>query len=61
MTNLTQKELSALEDMLNQEQLLVKKFQNYAAQAQDPQIRTTAEQVAGRHKQHYSTLMGYLY
>ena len=61
MPNLTQKELSALEDVLNQEQLLIKKFRNYAAQTQDTQIRATAEQMAGQHKQHYDTLMGYLY
>ncbi|MCL2299154.1 MAG: spore coat protein [Firmicutes bacterium] len=61
MPNLTQKELTALEEALGAEQLLVKKFRTYAQQAQDPQIRDSAEQMAGRHKQHYDTLMGYLY
>ena len=61
MPNLTQKELTALEEALGSEQLLVKKFRAYASQAQDPQIRESAEQMAGRHKQHYDTLMGYLY
>jgi len=61
MPNLTQKELTALEESLGSEQLLVKKFRAYAQQAQDPQIRDSAEQMAGRHKQHYDTLMGYLY
>ncbi|MDR2648085.1 MAG: spore coat protein [Oscillospiraceae bacterium] len=61
MAALTQKELLALEDQLNAEQLLVKKFKSYATAAQDGQIRTTCEQQANRHKQHYDTLMGYLY
>jgi len=61
MPNLTQKELTALEEALNAEQLLVKKFRAYGSQAQDPQIRASAEQMAGRHKQHFDTLMGYLY
>ena len=61
MPNLTQKELTALEEALTSEQLMIKKFRAYAQQAQDPQIRASAEQMAGRHKQHYDTLMGYLY
>ncbi|MDR1465596.1 MAG: spore coat protein [Oscillospiraceae bacterium] len=61
MASLTEKELIALEDQLNAEQLMVKKFRNYASSAQDAQIKTTCEQLANRHKQHYDTLMGYLY
>ena len=61
MPNLTQKELTALEEALGAEQLLVKKFRAYAQQAKDPEIGDAAEQMAGRHKQHYDTLMGYLY
>ncbi|MDR0531739.1 MAG: spore coat protein [Oscillospiraceae bacterium] len=61
MPHLTQKELSAIEDSLNEEQLLIKKFRNYACAAQDQQIKTAAEQLANRHKQHYETLMGHLY
>jgi 23S rRNA maturation mini-RNase III len=61
MAQLTQKELSALEDLLNTEQLLTKKFRSYAGSAQDAQIKTTCEQLSNRHKQHFETLMGYLY
>ncbi|MDR1927581.1 MAG: spore coat protein [Oscillospiraceae bacterium] len=61
MPSLTQKELMALDDQLNQEQLLVKKFRSYASTAQDGQLRMLCEQQAKRHKQHYDTLMGYLY
>ncbi len=61
MANLTAKELSALEDQLNFEQLLVKKYKSYAVRATDPQIKSTCEQIAMQHKQHFDTLMGHLY
>ena len=60
MANLTEKELSALEDQLNLEQMLIKKYKGYAAIAQDAQIRDVCEQLAARHKQHFDTLMGHL-
>lgn len=58
---LTQKELTAIEDALTHESQLVKKFRNYASIAQDPAIKTQAEQIADRHKHHYDMLMGHLY
>ena len=61
MTHLTQKELFAIEDALSAEALLCKKFTGYAAMAKDPQIRNTAQQTAHRHKQHYESLLAYLY
>ena len=61
MANLTSKELSAIEDQLNCEQMLIKKYKAYAQAATDPQIKTTCEQIAAQHKQHYDTLMGHLY
>lgn len=61
MANLTSKELSAIEDQLNAEQMLIKKFKAYAQIATDPQVKTTCEQIATQHKQHFDTLMGHLY
>ena len=60
MANLTEKELSAIEDQLSAEQMLIKKYRGYAALAQDPQIRTLCDQLAQRHKQHFDTLRGHL-
>lgn len=60
MANLTSKELSAIEDQLNCEQMLIKKFKAYAACATDPQIKASCENMAQRHKQHFDTLMGHL-
>ena len=61
MANLTAKELSAIQDQLNCEQMLIKKYKAYAQVATDPQIKSTCEQLANQHKQHYNTLMGHLY
>ena len=61
MPNLTQKELSAIEDSLKEEELLVKKFRSYASLAQDPAIKDQAEQIDDRHKKHFDMLMGHLY
>ena len=60
MANLTEKELSALEDQLQMEQVLIKKYKGYAGIAQDPQIRDLCTRLASQHKQHYDTLMGHL-
>lgn len=61
MANLTAKELTALEDQLNYEQMLVKKYKGYAQTATDPAIKNCCEQIANQHKQHFDTLMGHLY
>jgi hypothetical protein len=60
MPNLTTKELSALEDQLNYEQILVKKYRTFASGCTDPQLRTKCEQVACRHQDHFNRLMTHL-
>lgn len=60
MPNLTTEELKALEDQMNAEQLLIKKFRSYSVLTADPQIRTQCEQIACRHQDHFNRLMGYL-
>ena len=60
MQNITAKELSAIEDQLNYEQLLIKKYKNYASMCQDAQLRTTCENLAAQHKTHFDTIMSYL-
>jgi len=57
---LTEKELSALEDTLTSEQLMVKKYQTYAMLSTDPQIKTQCEQIAKQHQAHFDRLIGYL-
>ena len=60
MANITSKELTAIEDQLNLERNLVKKYQTYASMCTDPQIKSTCEQVAGQHQNHYNKLLCYL-
>lgn len=57
---LSQKELTLLQDQINNERLLVAKFNSYAAQTTDPQLRSMCQQIAQRHQQHYNTLLQFL-
>ena len=60
MANLTAKELSAIEDQLSSEQILIKKYQLYAQASIDPQIKTKCEQIASKHQNHYDRLLNQL-
>ena len=60
IAQLTSKELSALEDALNAERLLIKKYKTYALLSTDPQIKPQYEQTAGRHQNHFDRLLSFL-
>ncbi|NMA36744.1 MAG: spore coat protein [Papillibacter sp.] len=60
MANLTSKELTALEDQLSQEQVLVKKYKAMACLCNDNQIRSNLDCIADKHQQHFDTLMTFL-
>lgn len=60
MAELTTQELHVIEDQLQIEQILVKKYKCYASMSQDPQIKTVCEQIAAQHKCHFDILMGYI-
>ena len=60
MANLTSKELTALEDQINYEQVLVKKYHAMAYFCTDNKIKTDLEGIANKHKQHYDRLMTFL-
>jgi rubrerythrin len=60
MANLTSKELTAIEDTLGVEENLIKKYRMYAQNCQDPAIRQKCEEIAGKHQNHFNTLMGHL-
>lgn len=53
---LTQKERTLLEDQKNHEQICVQKYQNYANQAQDPQLKQLFNDYAGQEQQHLDTI-----
>jgi hypothetical protein len=60
MANITSKELSALEDQLNYEQTLVKKYRSFADQCADPQLKNECSKVAAKHQSHFDRLMTHL-
>ena len=60
MSNLSTKELSALEDQLGFERMLCCKYQDAAQTTQETELKTTYNQYAAQHKQNYETLLGFL-
>lgn len=60
MAQLTGKELSALQDLLTDEELLVKKFQMLAAQTEDKEIKDRYESISKQHQNHFNALYAYL-
>ncbi|MBQ8025779.1 MAG: spore coat protein [Oscillospiraceae bacterium] len=60
MGNLTEKELTALEDQLGSEQTLVANYRALAEMCSDGQIRQSFLSYADQHQQHFNTLMNFL-
>jgi hypothetical protein len=60
MANITSKELTALEDQINYEQVLVKKYRAMACLCNDSKIKTDLEGIASKHQQHADKLMTFL-
>ena len=60
MTNLTGKELSALEDQLGFEKVLYCKYQAAEQECSGQDLISCFQQYAQQHKLHYSCLLPYL-
>ena len=60
MSNLSAKELSALEDQLGFERMLCCKYQDAAQATQEAELKNAYTQYAAQHKQNYDTLLGFL-
>jgi rubrerythrin len=60
MHQLSEKELSALNDLLSDEELLVKKFQMLASHADDSEIKQKFEQISRQHQGHFNALYEYV-
>lgn len=56
MSKISEKELSSLNEMLNEEELLVKKFQMLAGHTQDQEIRDKFTDIANKHQGHFDEL-----
>lgn len=60
MANLSSKELSALEDQMTHESVLVKKYQHMAQCTCDATLKNKYDQIATMHQSHYNRLYSYL-
>ena len=49
---LTAKELTAIEDQLNCEKILVEKCKAYGEQCDDPELKKHCQTMAGKHQKH---------
>ena len=56
MTQLSEKELSAIKDLLSEEELLVKKFQMLAEHAQTQELKEKMTQISNQHQGHINEL-----
>lgn len=54
------KNLSLIEDQMHHESLAAKKFETYATQFTDPQLKQFAQDLTQHHKTHFSNLYQYL-
>ena len=52
----SEKELLALNDLLGEEELLIKKFKMLANHAEDEEIKDKFEQISERHQKHFDSL-----
>ena len=60
MPNLTSKELMALEDQLNYEQVLIKKYQTVADECTESALKTSLQEISSKHQQHFNNLIKFL-
>lgn len=57
MSSLSAKELSAIQDLLSDEQLLTKKFQMLSEHTQDSEIKKEYLQISAKHQEHYNRIL----
>ena len=60
MAQITEKELTALGDLLSMEENLIAKYRAYATQTTDSALKNEYEQNAQRHQRHYDELFAQL-
>ena len=60
MANLTTKELTALEDQIGMEKMLIKKYQAMADLCTDMKLQECLTKISQKHQQHSDTLMSFL-
>ena len=60
MGQLSEKELSVLNDLLADEELLTKNFKMLAQQAEDTEIKQKYERISEQHQGHFNALYSHL-
>lgn len=60
MNQLSEKELSVVNDLLNEEELLVKKFQMLASHAQNETVKQQMLDIANKHQGHFNDIYAYI-
>lgn len=56
MSNLTAKELSSMNDLLDGEEHLVKKFKMLADSTNDPELKQTFSSISQKHQNHFNAI-----
>ena len=60
MAELSEKELSAINDCLKEEELLVKKFKMLAEHAEDDKVKNCFKEISDKHQVHFNMLYNQL-
>ena len=60
MMELTEKELSVMQDLLTEEELLVKKFNMLAEHCSDPKVKQQMQDISNKHQSHFNSIFSYL-
>lgn len=60
MDQLSEKELSALNDLLSEEDLLIKKFKMLAEHSQDAEVKSAFTEISNKHQEHFKSLYAQL-
>lgn len=60
MAQITEKELTAIEDQLTSEQTIIAKTKAYSQMCSDKELKQECDSIAQKHQAHYDQLMGFL-
>ena len=60
MTQLSEKELASIQELLSDEDLLVKKFKMLAEHATDSQVKDKMFEISAKHQEHLNELYSHL-
>ena len=56
MKQITENELTGLSELLNEEELLIHKFQMLASHCEDQEVKAKFQDIANKHQSHFNSL-----